>query len=218
MAPKTLVDFPDELLLQLPVHMHNIEDFKNASSTCRRLHNVFADTLPKTILRLASGSAPTFFSPHPYFLVLAVARQIATWAVANDSERQTRVERLMEAFRGGMKGLLSLALRDDVEDVGLTMDDVRRMYEARFSILNPLNATMDAMIGDEWYKQPDFWYGGAEDAFTLYTDVSSATYQLLTYGELFGSSMASYLEPADRRKPGLGIETRIEFIKYCIPD
>ncbi|KAF9737465.1 hypothetical protein PMIN01_05244 [Paraphaeosphaeria minitans] len=218
MAPKSLLDLPDELLLQLPVYMHNFEDFKNASSTCRHLHNVFADTLPKTILRLASGSAPTFFSPHPYFLVLAVARQIATWAVANDAEREFRVERLVEAFRGGIKGLLSLALQDNVEGVGLAMEDVRKMYEARFSIINPLNTTMDAMIGDEWYRQPDFWSGGAEDAFTLYADVSSATFQFLTYGELFGSTMASYLQPGDKRKPGLGIETRIEYIKYCIPD
>ncbi|KAF2448464.1 hypothetical protein P171DRAFT_428532 [Karstenula rhodostoma CBS 690.94] len=218
MTPKTLLDLPDELLLQLPLYIQNIEDFKNASSACRHLRNVFADTLPKTILRLASRSAPTFFSPHPHFLVLAVARQIATWAVASGAGTERRVERLVEAFRDGMKGILSLALHDDVEGVGLTMDDVRRMYEARFTLINPLNTTIDAMVGKQWYAQPNFWNGGAEDAFTLYADVSSATFQLLVYGELFGSTMASYLQPSDERKPGLGIDTRIEFIKYCIPD
>lgn len=218
MAPRTLLDLPDELLLQLPMYMYNIEDFKNASSACRRLRAVFADTLPKTILRLASSSAPTFFSPHPDFLVLAVARQIATWALASDAEREARAERLVEAFREGTKGILALSLQDDVEGVGLTMDDIRRMYEARFNIINPLNKRIDAMIGNDWYDQPDFWYGGVEDAFTLYADVPSAIFQLLTYGEMFGSTMASYLQPCDKRKPGLGIETRIEFVKYCIPD
>jgi hypothetical protein len=218
MAQKTLLDLPDELLLELPWYMRNIEDFKNASSTCRRLYNVFANTLPKAILRLAYNSAPTFFSPHPHYLFLAVARQIAAWAVSADAERETRVARLGDAFRGGVKGVLSFALRDDVEGVGLTMGDIRRMYEARFNIINPLNATIDAMIGDVWIRQPNFWHGGVEDAFTLYTDSSHATFQLLIYGEFFGPTMASYLQPLDKRTPGLGIETRIEFIKYCIPD
>jgi hypothetical protein len=217
MAPTTLLSLPDELLLEIPLHMHNLEDFNNASSTCMRL-NVLYDTSPKTILHLASRSAPTFFSPHPHFLVLAIARQIAGWAVAIDAERETRVKRLVEAFRGGMEGLLTFALRDDVEGVGLTMDAVRRMYEARFSLINPLSATIDAMIGNAWYAQPDFWNGGAEDAFTLQTDASIATFELLIYGELFGSTMDFYLQTGLNRKAGLDIDTRIEFIKYCIPD
>ncbi|KAJ4346656.1 uncharacterized protein N0V89_010587 [Didymosphaeria variabile] len=218
MAPPNLLDLPNELLLQLPSYMNNIEDFMNASSTCKRLRNLFTNTLPKTILRLASRSAPTFFSPHPHFLVLAVARQIAAWAVASQAERETRVALLVEAFRGGMKGVLSLALSDDVEGVGLTMEDIRKMYELRFNIINPLNTTIDAMIGSEWYQQPAFWNGGAEDAFTLYTDVSSATFQFLIYGELFGGTTSSFLLPSSNRKPALNIDTRIEFIKYCIPD
>ncbi|KAL1593712.1 hypothetical protein SLS60_010444 [Paraconiothyrium brasiliense] len=218
MAPPKLLNLPDELLLQLPLYMHNIEDFKNTSSTCKRLRNVFADTLPKTILHLASRSAPTFFSPHPHFLVLAVARQIAAWAVVVAAEREARVARLVEAFHGGMKGVLSLALSDDAEGVGLTMEDIRKMYELRFSIINPLNATIDAMIGSQWYQQPNFWNGGADDAFTLYTDVSSATFQFLIYGELFGGTMSSFLMPSSNRKPALDTDTRIEFIKYCIPD
>lgn len=220
MAPPNsmILDLPTELLLQLPAYLHNIEDFKNASSTCTRLRNIFADTLPKTILRLAADSAPTFFSPHPHFLVLAVARQVATWAVAVEAERRSRIKRLVDAIRGGMHGILTLALRNDVEGVGLRMEEIRELYEARFSIINPLDRTIDAMIGHAWYAQPDFWDGGAEDAFTLYADVSSATFQFLIYGELFGPTMHSFLQLSAHRKPGLDIDARIEFIKYCIPD
>jgi hypothetical protein len=217
MAPPTLLDLPDELLLQLPEHMCNVEDFMNASSSCTRLRNTFANTLPKTLLHLASQSAPTFFSPHPDFLVLSVARQLGTWAVALDAEKETRSERLVQAFRGGMPGILELALDDDVEGVGLSMTNVRRMYEARFRVINPLNQTINAMIGSEWYAQPDFWDGGADDAFTLDADVDGATMQLLIYGELFGPTMEAFLRPADKLH-ALGAVERIEFVKYCIPD
>jgi hypothetical protein len=97
------------------------------------------------------------------------------------------------------------------------MQDVRRMHELRFRVINPLNDTVDAMVGSAWYAQPNFWDGGAEDAFTLDADVDSATMQLLLYGELFGATMESYLRPAERL-PGLGVDVRVEFVKYCIPD
>ncbi|KAF2647677.1 hypothetical protein K491DRAFT_709101 [Lophiostoma macrostomum CBS 122681] len=217
MALRTILDLPDELLLQLPRHMHNIEDFMNALSTCKRLRNVFADTLPKTILHLAVQSAPTFFSPHPYFLALSVARQVSAWAVAVESERKTRKERLVEALRVGVRGIVDLALSEDAYGVGLTMQDVRRMHDLRFRVINPLNDTVDAMIGNAWYAQPNFWSGGADDAFTLYADVNSATMQLLLYGELFGETMESYLRPA-AKLPTLGADVRVEFVKYCVPD
>ncbi|KAJ4296334.1 hypothetical protein N0V90_006379 [Kalmusia sp. IMI 367209] len=217
MAPLTILDLPNELLMQLPAHLSNIEDFQNVSSSCRRLRTVFGDTLPKTILRLASQSAPTFFSPHPDFLALAVAPQLAAWVVAIEAEREKRTDELIQAFRSGAAGILTLALRDDVEGVGLSMVDVRRMHEARFSVINPLNATIDAMIGNEWYAQPDFWNGGADDAFTLNSDVDGATMQLLLYGELFGPTMESYLCP-NEKLPKLDVDERIEFVKYCVPD
>lgn len=217
MSPSMILDLPNELLLQLPECMQNIEDFKNLASTCTKLRAVFADTLPKTILRLAANSAPTFFSPHPHFLVLSVARQIATWALAVQGERETRTARLLEAFRGGVIGVLELALDDGVE-VGLSMADIRRMHLARYSVINPLNDTIDAMIGSTWYAQPNFWNGGAEDAFTLYANVSTTTMELLIYGEFFGPTMSSFLLPKERRTPALGVDERLEFVKYCIPD
>lgn len=213
MAPPTLVDLPSELLLELPQHMRNIEDFLQASS-CRRLRSVFAGTPTKTILHLASRSAPTFFSPHPDFLTLATARQVAHWVAAAP---ETRTERFIQAFRGGVGGILDLALCHEVVGVGLSMADIRGIYEKRFSVINPLNATLDAMIGDEWYRTPNFWDGGVTDAFTFHAEVEDTTMQLLLYGELFGPKMESFLKPYERI-PRLSVDVRIEFIKYCIPD
>ena len=92
------------------------------------------------------------------------------------------------------------------------------MHRKRFSVINPLNATLDAMIGKEWYRQPNFWEGGADDAYTLYAEIDGATMQLLLYGELFGGSMESFLRPKAGLPPPLGVDVRIEFVKYCIPD
>lgn len=218
MSPPMLLDLPDELLLQLPTHLRNIEDFKNVASSCRRLRTVLADTLPKTILQLAASSAPTFFKPHPSFLVLSVARRLAHWTTAIDSEREVRIARLVHAFRDGVNGILEFALRSDVEGVGITMYDIRRMHLARFSVINPLDQTVDAMIGKAWYGQHNFWNGGAEDAYTLDAEADEATMQLLIYAELFGPTMEQFLLPAKSRSPGLGPDVRIEFVKYCIPD
>ncbi|KAF1969803.1 hypothetical protein BU23DRAFT_557415 [Bimuria novae-zelandiae CBS 107.79] len=222
MSPPTLLDFPNELLLHLTTHLHTIEDFANLSSTCTLLHKTLQETLPETLLRLAAKTGPTFFSPHPHFLVLAIARRLALWTTSPSTSvlRETRRKRLMAAFRAGVGGLLGLALSDDVEGVGLTMKDIRRMHALRFSLINPLNDTLDAMIGSAWYQQPNFWSGGAEDAFTLYTDVSSATMQLLIYSSLFSPTTEAFLKPRGERREGeaLGVEVRIEFVKYCIPD
>lgn len=92
------------------------------------------------------------------------------------------------------------------------------MHLARFSTINPLSQTLDAMIGSAWYAQPGFWNGGAEDAFTLYADASESTFHLLIYAELFAPTMEQFLLPASRRGPVLGPDVRIEYVKYCVPD
>ena len=113
-----LLALPFELLAILPHHLANIEDFKELSSTCRRLRAACCSTSPNLILRLAAASSRVFFRPNPYFLVAATAKQVGRWAL--ESERNT--QRLQESLRGGIEELYDLC----VDKAGLTMEDIRR--------------------------------------------------------------------------------------------
>lgn len=118
-----LTDLPTELLLVLPQHLHNIEDFVNLSSSCRTFHKVLTGTSPNIILHLAAASARVFFRPSPHFLVAATARQISHWALLS-AENYTD---LRQAFYGGMDSLLELC----ISKAGLTMEDIRRLHASR---------------------------------------------------------------------------------------
>ena len=113
----SLLRLPVELLALLPQHLANIEDFKEASSSCRTLRKVFADTHPNTILRLAAASSRIFFRPDPYFLVAATVKQVAAWGLLSEDN----TFRLRTAFQGGIEELFHLC----VEKAGLTMEDAR---------------------------------------------------------------------------------------------
>lgn len=204
-----LLDLPVELIAALPVHLWNIEDFNNLRSTCRTLRSIFEDTRPETILRLADASAPTFFSPHPHFLVVATARQVSNWAIGNEG----RTQELKKSFQGGIDGLYDLCL----DKAGITLQDIRRLHQARFDIFNPLADTIDKMAGEQWYQTPNFWNGGVSEPYTIFTEANRATFQLIIYGELFATTMRAHLEP-EKNLPTFNRLVRVEYIKYCIPD
>ncbi|KAI9926943.1 hypothetical protein ASPWEDRAFT_32903 [Aspergillus wentii DTO 134E9] len=205
----SLYALPNEIISRLPLYIDNIETFTNAASSCRLLRDNFSKARPSTILRLADASAPTFFSPHPHFLVAATARQASDWALGNAE----RTALLMKSFTGGIDGLYQFCL----DHAGLTMDDIRRLHLSRFDIINPLSDKIDKMAGEQWYANEDFWDGGVSEPNTLYTDANRATFQILIYGELFGRGVEAILSP-QRGLPFFDIDTRIEYIKYCVPD
>ncbi|ORY70255.1 uncharacterized protein BCR38DRAFT_421544 [Pseudomassariella vexata] len=204
-----LLDLPNELLCSLPNYMRDIEDFVNAASTCRKLRDVCHAAHPNTILRLAASSAPTFFSPHPYFLVAATCRQVADWAVG-DTEKTAQ---LNEAFQGGIDGLYDLC----IAKAGLTLPEISRLHLSRFTIFNPLGDKIDKMAGRQWYATPNFWEGGVSEPNTVDTDVDRAVFQILIYSELFSGFMKAVLEP-EKQLPKFDLDTRFEYIKYCVPD
>ncbi|KAL0572421.1 hypothetical protein V5O48_009539 [Marasmius crinis-equi] len=204
-----LIELPVELLSSLPLYIRNIEDFTEFSSTCRTIYNAFSTTRPNTILRLAAASAPTFFHPHPHFLIMATAKQVSDWTRGNPE----RTEKLQAAFRGGVEGLFELCL----SVAGLTLEDIRRLHLARFSTINPLSDAIDKMAGNQWYQTPDFWSGGVSEPNTIYTDAERATFQIIIYGELFGSCMDAYLN-REPREVVFDLQVRLDYIKYCIPD
>lgn len=207
-----LLDLPPELLLDLPLYLRNIEDFNNAASTCRTLRTIFAETHPNTILRLAAASAPTFFSPHPHVLVLATARQLAYWAMGNEE----RTAELRTAFQGGVEGLLEFA----IPRAGLTLADIRELYNTRLDVMNVFSDKIDKMAGKQWYATPNFWGGGVSEPYTVDVEPDIAAYQIAIFGELFGPTMKATLQRAAGREapPGFDRQTRLEFIRYCIPE
>ncbi|PYI33767.1 hypothetical protein BP00DRAFT_413580 [Aspergillus indologenus CBS 114.80] len=212
MSTTTIYSLPNEILGLLPAFLDTIETLTIASSSCRLLRDNFATASPATILRLAAASAPTFFSPHPYFLVAATARQASEWAVGD--ARRTAL--LHEALQGGIDGLYEFCLAH----AGLTLADIRRLHRARFAIVNPLCDRIDQMAGQQWDTTEDFWDGGVSEPNTLCTESDRSTFQIIIYGELFGRDMDAFLaaEGAPPATPVHGIATRLEYIKHCVPD
>ncbi|KAK7427630.1 hypothetical protein QQZ08_005905 [Neonectria magnoliae] len=208
----SLTSLPPEILVSLPEYLHNIEDYTSLSSSCRTLSSALASALPNTILRLAAAQSREVFGPSPYFLVAATARQLGDWARLSSSNEGA----LMAACRSGLDGLLSLAL----EHCGITLPRIRELYEMRFSILNPVTDIIDQCVGDQWYKAANFWDGGVDDAYTIDADPCSTLFHLAIYGELFGPDLTTYLDRPHASSPqrSLTVDTRLEFVKYCIPD
>ena len=204
-----LLDLPNELLLQIPQHLHNLETFNDLSSTCRELRSILSTTSPNTVLHLASASSRIFFRPSPHFLVAATARQISNWAL----ESGNNYESLRLAFQGGMDSLLELCVRH----CGLSMDDIRRLHSCRSTIINPASDMIDRCAGKQWYEVEDFWDGGRSDAATISVEPERSVFQIIIYGELFGWNPDATHEPNSRRLH-FDLDFRLDFIKYCIPD
>jgi hypothetical protein len=181
----------------------------NASSSCRILRAVFANTKPNTILGLAAAQSRVFFRPDPYFLVAATASQVGQWGL--QSTQNTEVVR--DAFRNGIEELLELCL----SVTGLTMEDVRRLQLARFDLINPVEDLIDRMAGKQWYETPDFWYGGVCDAYTINCEPMRTTFQYIIYGEIFGPSMSALLQP-ELSLPRYSLDVRLDYMRYCVPD
>jgi hypothetical protein len=204
-----LLSLPDDLLLSLGSYTHNIEDYTNLRQTCKKLYDVLGLATPKTILHLAAAQSTTFFRPSPWFLVAATAHQLGQWARAstgNEAELATTMQR-------GIEGLLDLALAH----CGLTMERIRQLHLIRFSIINPVTDVIDRCVGAQWYATPSFWDGGVSDAYTISAEPAETLFHLAIYGELFGPDFETYLSK-DFRTRRLSLDTRLEFVKYCIPD
>lgn len=205
----TLTNLPKELLLMLSSFLHNIEDFKNLSSTCRVLRENLSYTNPNTLLGLLAASAPTFVQPHPLFLVLATARQVSRWALQNEQNSRD----LQQAFKGGFDALLELCLTKG----GIIMAEIRRLHLCRFSDINPFSNMIDRCAGPTWAKTPNFWEGGVSDPVSdIDCEPVRATYQILIYGELFADDFEAVIYPS-LNLPKHSTEMRFDYIRYCVP-
>ncbi|KAF3068938.1 hypothetical protein GL218_08075 [Daldinia childiae] len=207
-----LLDLPTDILVMLPEFLHNIEDYVNLSSTCRTLRICTNAASPNVILHLAHASSRVFFRPDPFFLICATARELGNWARKCD-ENETE---LAAGMPRGADHLMDLALRH----CGLTIARIRELHALRFSVINPVSDLVDKCIGEQWYATPNFWNGGVDDAYTINADVNETVFNLAIYGELFGPDFEPFFgsETGSSPRRRLKVDTRIEYIKYCLPD
>ncbi|KAK8028565.1 hypothetical protein PG991_005621 [Apiospora marii] len=215
MAPLTLLSLPPEILALLPDHLQTIEDLLSTGSTCRALRHAMDAARPPTILRLAAAQTRIFFRPSPHYLVTAAARELGHWARQSEANEQ----RLALSMREGLDGLLELAAGD--AGCGLTMARIRELHEMRFSLMNPVTDIIDKCVGQQWYATPNFWDGGVDDAYTIDSAPSETLFHLAIYGELFGPDLDALLDPDNPVHKGhrpLTPETRLEYVKYSVPD
>jgi hypothetical protein len=204
----SLLTLPDDILLSLASYTHNIEDYTSLRQTCRRVYDILGLATPNTILRLAAAQSTTFFRPSPWFLVAATARELGHWArISAENEAE-----LSNTLQHGIEALLDLSLTH----CGLTLSRIRELHLMRFSIINPITDITDKCVGSQWYSTPSFWSGGVSDPYTISAEPGETLFQLAIYGELFGPDFSSYLNKDSTRR--LTLETRLEFVKYCIPD
>lgn len=164
---------------------------------------------PNRILRLAAAQSTTFFRPSPFFLVAATARQLGRWARKSDANEHELASKL----ESGIDALLDLAL-DHCE---LTIERIRELHLMRFSIINPIYDVIDKCVGQQWYAHEDFWDGGVSDAYTIDAEPTDTLFHLAIYGELFAPDFETILK-GDKATRKISVDTRLEFVKYCIPD
>jgi hypothetical protein len=207
--PPELVGLPKDILITLPEYLHDIEDYKNLSSTCETLRACCSVASPSTILRLAANSSRTFFRPSPHFLVAATARQLGDWARLTAENEQE----LAACLPNGIDALLLLSIKH----CGLTVQRIRELHQMRFSVINPVTDLVDKCVGEQWYATPDFWNGGVDDAYTIDVDPPVTLFHLAIYGELFGPDFDILFNPGCGIR-SLSVATRLEYIKYCVPD
>ncbi|KAK5993474.1 hypothetical protein PT974_06905 [Cladobotryum mycophilum] len=187
-----LTDLPIDILVLLPSHLHNVEDFANLSSSCRLFHSIYANTSPELILQLAAASTSTFFSPSPHFLVAATARQLGEWALRNDDNLRA----LEASFQGGIDGIYRLCLKHS----SLSIERIRELHVSRCNVIDPFADRI---------RDPEM--------LEIRPASVRATYQLIILGELFSRTVTTILDPSSP-SPRITLMQRLEFIKYCIPD
>lgn len=208
----TLLGLPTDILVTLPFYLHNIEDYVNLSSTCTYLRQCMQSATPNVILHLAAAQSRIFFRPDPYVLVAATARQLGQWARQSEVNEQELALRLPY----GIDAMLELALE---KGCGITMERIRELYEMRFSHINPVADIVDRCVGKQWFAigGTNFWSGGVSDPATILAEAEATTFHLVIYGELFGPDMDTFLDQRTDART-LSVATRLEFVKYCIPD
>lgn len=200
--PTDLLSLPNELLFLVADKLDNIQDFVHLSSTCKSIQACLSSTQPRTILRLAAMRNSRTVIP-PSLLIVGIAGMLQQWTcLSKKNEVDLRLN-----LQDGVTGILNLAQKH----CGITLDRLCELRTLQKSHIAPAVAFI-------------VHAGGSTQLAQAYNhcsvlDATNAVYELALYGELFGQDLDIFLS---RSKPSstkpLDSITRIEFIKYCIPD
>lgn len=205
--PRELITLPRDILVLLPGHLNGIKDLISLSKTCKAFqYIVMKATLPNTILRLAAKDSPRLSH---YYLVAATARQLGNWARKSPGNERELALKLED----GLKGLLGLALKH----CGLSMERVKELHYMRGTVLQHADRMFDRFKDPQYNLFLANWENMLPRMRTKVTFPRESFFQLAIYGSLFGPDMESFLRQDDTQRR-LRVETRLEYVKYCIPD
>ncbi|USW54206.1 hypothetical protein Slin15195_G075250 [Septoria linicola] len=209
-SPTSILSLSDDLVLLLADHLYDIQDYLNLTATCSKLRSNTRLISPRTILRLtaAKPANTTIFCPAPHFLVAATARELGHWARRSEANEQA----LVAACQQGLDGMFTLSLAH----CGLTLERLRHLSSIIWTVIDPVQDLIDKCVGEQWRRLPGFWTT-EDDACTINAEASETIFHLAIYGELFGPDFETYLNQ-DRQSRTLRVDTRLEFIKYCVPE
>ncbi|KAI1174778.1 hypothetical protein F4777DRAFT_579671 [Nemania sp. FL0916] len=212
MATTGLLSLPLELFELVASSLPRIEDLFSLASTCTQLRAYVTGISPRMVLRAAAAS--NLFQPSP-LLATAVAREVGQWARLSDkNERKLAVV----VAHLGVQGIVGLAL----QHCGLPWERVRQLQSLKFSLISPVQDLVDKYIGYKSFmkhdrRTPDEPYTKLELRAYLKYETSDTLFHLVLYGELFAPDFEPVLN-GDKTARKLSVATRLEFIKYCIPD
>lgn len=209
------LDLPIDILLLLPDFMDGLDTLCNLQATCKALYKTFESTRPNTVLRLLARRADASRRsslrqgpPLAHVLALAVAGQVADWAIGSEA----RTARLRLAFRAGPLGILRLGL----EVAGMSLADAKVFCDG--TCIAKACILADEQVRCHRCAALDRAAACINQCFQI-EDVCSTVrlsghefgiemvYHLAIYGELFHSSMMACIT-LESDRPRFGADMR----------
>ncbi|KAG9009519.1 hypothetical protein FRB93_005456 [Tulasnella sp. JGI-2019a] len=194
-----LVDLPREVLILVPYYLETLQDLHSLMLTCHVLHETTSFPNSQLLLRLAC-SPYTGLQPYPHLLLAVKSRQLADWAVTDDSHRT----KLHDTIREGPESMLKLALQVSP----LTVDDLRRLHAARYDVLIPLSEQMDTRYGPGAKLNKDWW--------TICENLVLSATNFWIYCDLFHHSLSAPYRSSNVTP--LPAVMRRDWLKFCVPE
>ena len=205
-----LLDLPVDIINILPLYLNSIHDLYSILLTCKTLYKAYRNANIKLAPILPRPDGQFLCQPHPRFLLTLVARQIGDWAVSSPTNRYELYQSLLR----GYDGLLTLAERV----TAVSLSDLQRLHELKYSLLNPLAQLVDFEVGPAMVRNQEM--DPAEYGLTICQHPGLAILNYVVYCELFHHYVDDILSAPEGSRPPKPLESGIRhrFIAYCLPD
>lgn len=181
------------LSLSLP-RIPNIQTLNSLLLTSHQIRSTILDNLTPHALFMITRRSRVYSddkASESWYLLSLIAGAYAPWLALSSINRR--------AFKDACPALPD-SLLDIAADHPVLVNrssfslEVLQKTVSRKEIVVGLSDLVDRCVGAQWHAIPDFWDGGAEDAATLEAEVDGAIWQMLVYGELFGSGLGGWLD------------------------